>query len=252
MIRRLGFTVALVACTLLVQGGTAWAGMITITPVFAATATQLQKDLYADAIREWTMCLMAPDAKTVTLTINVTFKDLGVDQGGGTSNIKADANGLPKSADMDISTNAIMYYGFGLPVPADKKDALSVMKHELGHALGFAGGTIADGLGYDKWNAQIAAGSDRFNPGGLNVKMDGIDENGRSHLDPGTYPNDLMVPSIGLGNRRMPSDLDFQMLVKAFGYEYICPEPSSLSLTALGTLSLLGYRWRRRNRAAAA
>ncbi|MFO0890417.1 MAG: hypothetical protein U0790_14900 [Isosphaeraceae bacterium] len=81
-----------------------------------------------------------------------------------------------------------MYYGLDPAVPADKKDALSVIKHEIGHALGFAGGSVDDGLGYKKWNDQIAAGSDRFDPTGLNVKMSGTSANGRSRVDPGACP----------------------------------------------------------------
>lgn len=246
MIRRLRLTLVATACILMIECGMALAGPITITPNYQGTPTQLQKDLFADAIKEWTDCLTGPVGKAVNLTINLTFTDLGAVSNGATSGLKADANGLPQSADMQISTNADMYYGMGLPVPKDKYDALSTMKHEIGHALGFAGGTVASGLGYDKWNALIAAGSNIFDPTGLNVTMNGTDANGRSHLNETKYPTDLMNPTLGTGERRMPSMLDFQMLSKAFGYQITCPEPSTLIASTLGLLSLAQLARRRR------
>jgi hypothetical protein len=87
----------------------------------------------------------------------------------------------------------------------------------------------------------------------MNVTMVGPDDaNGRSHLDPGTYGSDLMVPvPVDAGQRKGPSSLDFEMLGRAFGYQ-VCPEPSTLAIGVLGTLGMLGYSARRRKQAAAA
>jgi hypothetical protein len=255
MTRRLGFAIAVAACICLLPSSRVLADMLTITPEFTDDPTQLQKDLYADAIKEWTDCLMAPTGEPITLTIKVTFADLGTDTGGGTNNLKADANGNPMSADMEINTNAVMYYGLGLPVPNDKFDVLSIMKHEIGHALGFAGGSVADGLGYEKWNDQLTVEGTNviFDKGGMNIMMAGPDDaNGRSHLDPGTYPNDLMIPvPVQEGQRKAPTGLDFMMLSEAFGYQ-VCPEPSTFVVAAFGALGLFGYGTRQRKRAAAA
>jgi PEP-CTERM motif len=243
MIRRFAPSIWALALVLLVQSGSAWAGTLTIKPDFQGTPTQTQKDLFADAIREWTSCLMGPNGQNVTLTIKVSFMALPAGELGGTSNLKADANGNPMSADIEISNGADMYFGFAEPVPADKFDALTVMKHEVGHALGFAGGKPEDGLGYKKWNDQITAmGTDAiFDKNGLNVMLDGpvTDANGRSHVDPTKYPNDVMQPELGKGTRRHPSDLDYRMLGKAFGY-VVCPEPSSLVMAGLGVCGVVG------------
>jgi PEP-CTERM motif len=248
MTRRPGWTIASVVCSLLVQGGTCWADLLTITPKFSDTATKEEKLLVAEAIKEWKACLVgSPKGQPINLTLNFTFTDRGESSSGGTSDIKADRNGNPMSADISINNDTdIMYYGTG-PVPKDKIDALTAIKHEIGHALGFAGGSPADGIGYKKWNDQITvSGSDAiFDKGGLNVLLAGTDEAGRSHLDEGKYPNDLMTPEQDKGKRFMPSSLDFKMLAKAFGYQ-LCPEPSTLVIAVLGAVGMLCIGARRR------
>lgn len=234
-------------------GQVALAGTLSVTAKYAEGTTAEQKALFESAIKSWTKCLMGPKGNDVTLTINVTFKDLGTDTGGGTFNLMADANDNPKSADMEINTNAVLFFGAGA-VPADKFDALSIMRHEIGHALGFAGGTVASGLGYKKWNECITEekGVAIFDKGGLNVTLSGTDANGRSHLDQAKYPDDLMIPvPVKKGQRKDPSMLDYKMLGKAFGYQ-VCPEPSSYAMAGMGGLGVLGLAWRHRRRALAA
>jgi hypothetical protein len=252
MTRRIGWTMALVVGSLLTGSHLAKADLLTIN-YNKGDLTDLQKSLVDDAIKEWTDCLLgSPKGQPITLTLSFTFKPLPAPELGGTSNIKADGNNNPQSADIEISTGANMYYGLGLPVPKDKFDALSIIKHELGHALGFAGGDPKDGLGYAKWNAQLSADDPPiFDKGGLNVTMAGTDANGRSHIAQGN-PRDLMNPvPVDMGERRGPSNLDFQMLGKAFGYQ-VCPEPSSLAIACIGSLGMLGVGIRRRRRAIAA
>jgi hypothetical protein len=252
MTRRIGSVMALAVCFLLAGSHAAKADMIKIT--YTGTDDATQKSLIDDAIKEWLACLVgSPKGQPINLALKFTFKDLGADVGGSTSNIKADANGNPESADIKMNTNADVFYGLGA-VPKDKFDALSLIKHEIGHALGFAGGDPTAGLGYKKWNDQITVKDSvaTFDKGGLNVTLAGTDANGRSHLDQTKYPNDLMIPvPVMEGQRKGPSDLDFQMLGKAFGYQ-ICPEPSSLAIAGIASLGMLcsGLRGRKRSRAA--
>jgi len=252
MTRRIGLMTALVVGSLLVGSHEAKADLLKIT--YTGTDDKTQKSLIDDAIKEWTDCLSAPKGMPITLALAFTFKDLGTGSGGFTNDIKADGNGNPASASITMNTNAVIYYGLGLPVPKDKFDALSLIKHEIGHALGFAGGDPKDGVGYKKWNDQITVmdSTATFDKGGMNVTLAGTDANGRSHLDPTKYPDDLMIPvPVKAGQRKGPTDLDFRMLGKAFGYQ-VCPEPSSLAIAGIASLGMVCFGLCRRRRTLAA
>jgi hypothetical protein len=114
---------------------------------------------------------------------------------------------------------------------ATRTDLLTVLKHELGHALGIDGDfkNFRTPMG-----AGIFGGDDLGNVyadtmfGGLTLEGDGQpgsanespanNINELSHLDRGIYPNDLMQPTIGVGQRRLQSPLDISMLATAYGY----------------------------------
>ena len=225
---------ALAACTWLFQGDTVSAGPVTIHVHFAGNPTQLQKDLFDEAVSEWTDFLRSPTFDPdVVVEITVTFKNLGTHKGGDTTGHTADSSGLPTGANIEINTNPIVYYGASDQVPANKFDALTSMKHELGHALGFS-------TTFDLWNDQVPPGTRIFDPHGLNVTMAGTGPAGRSHLSDTAEPGDLMDLTTPPGERRTPSTLDFKMLSVAFGYQVV-PEPSSLTLASVATLGLLAY-----------
>jgi hypothetical protein len=213
MTRRIGWISALVLCSLAVGGIQAKADMLKIT--YGGTNDATQKSLIDDAIKEWLACLTgSPKGQPINLMLNFTFKDLGLGVGGATSNTMTDGNGNPKSADIEINTNNVIFYGLGA-VPKDKFDALSLIKHEIGHALGFNFGDQSKNEGYTKWNDQVTddGTTATFDKGGLNVTLSGLDDNGKSHLDPTKYPDDLMIPvPVMKGQRKGPSTLDFQML----------------------------------------
>jgi hypothetical protein len=117
------------------------------------------------------------------------------------------------------------------PAPG-KYDMLTVITHELGHALGFASDI------YDNWRPHII--QNVFDPGGLNVPMmaDG------AHVN---VAGDLMAPTLGQGVRRSISDTDLSMLAMAYGYSITpAPEPTSLLVLGLGAASLLLHRCRAR------
>ncbi|REJ67370.1 MAG: PEP-CTERM sorting domain-containing protein [Planctomycetota bacterium] len=95
-------------------------------------------------------------------------------------------------------------------VPGGVYDALTVVRHELAHMLGFTGGLYFDdwnGPNFrDVWLDQISGGV--FDPGGLNVPMTGANS---EHTIGG-----LMDTFIGLGSRH---DIDLTMDMLAVAYD---------------------------------
>jgi hypothetical protein len=98
-------------------------------------------------------------------------------------------------------------------------DALTIIRHELAHMMGFADGLYLNNFGrpreVDRWLDQITGTT--FDPDGLNVTMASI--NNLSHVaNSGSTANDLMTPSLAAGVRRAISDIDLDMLALAHGY----------------------------------
>jgi PEP-CTERM motif len=214
---------------------------LTITPNFT-NGTALQKSQVTQAVTDWLAVLGDPAGETVNLTLNVTFMDLGATQGGNSLNFVADANDNPKTVDIQINTNAsLMFYdatlGTSNDIPVDRRDALGVARHEIGHALGFS----ANPDGYTQWDACLTGGT-AFDCNGVTATLAGTNANGLSHLDATAHPGDLMNLTIGLGpqSRRSISQLDLDMLCGAFGYSCpaAVPEPSTAVLLGLGMLLL--------------
>ena len=134
---------------------------------------------------------------------------------------------------------------FSLDGPeAGKYDMLTVLSHEMGHALGFAPGIYMDQSFIDPWNSRIHPQSGVFDQGGLNVLMAG------DHAHIGT-PGDLMYFSLGPNTRVNVSDTDLAMLSLAYGFSFTpvasVPEPASLGVLAIGIGALA---MRRRGRKA--
>lgn len=245
MTRRRCLSIALAACALLAHAGAASADF-TITANYTDDPTDLEKGLFQKAIEAWEKVLAAPGNANVHVTITVTFTDLGTSLGGFTQDFHEAPNGFPTSASMTINSGPIMDYTYTLPLDPSKVDALTVMEHELGHALGFAYGTGING--YTDWDNRIVTGTDLFDLNGMFIKMSGTDDAGLSHVDSSMYPGDLMNASLGPGERKTISTLDVAMLEAAFGY---VPEPSSFALAAVGVVVLAGHRLRRRRADAA-
>lgn len=121
------------------------------------------------------------------------------------------------------------------PVPGGQYDALTLFRHELGHAVGFS-------AAYGDFAAKLTdgPGSNRtYNGDGFTVELTGAGQG--THV---TDSADLMSPTMGMGVRQdVSSDPDLRVLSDAYGY--VTPEPATLALMAVGVVAGLVARRRR-------
>ena len=129
-------------------------------------------------------------------------------------------------------------------------DLLTVMQHELGHALGFS-------IFYPSFAARVVDAPDgnrTYLGSTVTARLTGA--GGGTHTLPEEYPFDLMNPELMLGHRLNPSPLDLALLHDAFGYDVTpaqpvqgvpVPEPPALLLVGLawlvGAKRLLALPW---------
>ncbi len=115
-------------------------------------------------------------------------------------------------------------------------DALTLIRHELGHMLGSQPGLYFDniytGNQTDVWESQIVGNT--FDPGGLNVTM--------SYGDHGHTSGGLMNPILNAGYR-LDVDQTMDMFVVAYGLQPI-PEPMTMTLLVIGSVAILTKRRR--------
>jgi hypothetical protein len=131
-----------------------------------------------------------------------------------------------------------MYFGLAEPVPGGEYDALTIFRHELCHAVGFAeeyadfGAKLLDGPGSDR----------TYNGNGFTVEITPASQG--THVLGNT---DLMSVGLGPGVRRdISADPDLRVLADAYGYGV--PEPATIALLAVGLGGAVA--WRRRGGAA--
>lgn len=131
----------------------------------------------------------------------------------------------------------------------EDSDAFSIALHEIGHMLGFtpffyqADVFEAEGPAFFPW-ADLIDEFDVFDPFGLAVQM--FDD--LAHLAPSGMPGGaLMEPAIFNGERRMVSDIELQMLARAYDfYGVVIPIPAALPLLFSALMGLAFLRRRRR------
>ncbi len=114
-------------------------------------------------------------------------------------------------------------------------DALTIVRHELGHVLGVWPYIWFDNYGVaghvDLWESNIVGNV--FDPGGLNVSMT---------PDHGHTNGGLMNPYYYGG--RMDIDATMQMFALAFDLQPI-PEPMTMTMLAIGGVAVLARRRRK-------
>ncbi len=110
-----------------------------------------------------------------------------------------------------------MFFDASSPVPDGRYDALTLFRHELGHAMGFAD---------EYWDfldrlTLGPGGSRTFNGDGFSVVL--TPESQGTHMADPAYPGDLMVAAMGTGQsyRREISRIDLEVLADAYGYSII-------------------------------
>jgi hypothetical protein len=245
---------AAVAAALLVAF-TATAGhALSISPDWTSDGsgvwTESMEDVVRDAMWEWTSRLCPP----ITIFIDFQLGNLGT---GGTLGMTSDMvenpSGLPVSATITMNTNA------GLPMSwdlggayANTYDALTILKHEIGHAIGISMyySLFGEHMYYfdRNHNGHYDNGEDMYFDSDEDGQKDAGDydlyDSFSTHL---ADSSDLMYPFLGMGERKHPSEADFDLLHIAYGYPVHepVPEPCTMLLVVGGLAGLAALKRRR-------
>ena len=244
------------AAGVMVAGGAARA--FTITPTYddlldgTVTWNQTEKDVVAAAIDSWTSRLAMPAGPQ---NIDVSFEFV---HGNGEI---AQWTGQPVSSptgtnaftagvyhvidinvdlmDLTLPNHTIFTLG---ALPFEDWDALTAIRHEIGHALGFAT-LYTDGSGQGIWASHVttAGGLATFDAGGLNLAL--YAPGNIVHMADGP---DLMGAHLANGTRKDVSVADLQALSLAYGY-VVVPEPGTCAVLGVGMAVVLLRRRGRGN-----
>ena len=227
--RRVLITVVACFCLFVVGLGFSGSGFSSLSPVFSGSWTSGEEAVVDAAVSEWTSLLTIPQTLSVTFSLS--------DLGGSTlaeTGITSASSGLPLAASTTVTDDASLPLSWNLTNPVSGEyDALSIVEHELGHALGIAyqrnllyynDVSIVSGKAYI-WGYQLYGST---NAGDL------------SHL---ADPNDLMYPYISTGVRTVPSYADLTILSKTYKYTInAVPLPPAALLFASGLAGVAAFR----------
>lgn len=218
---------------------------ITVTPDFDAAFTAGDRAIIDDAIAEWTCLFACGHSLTIRFAIDNTLVQ--------SEQTLAKTGGWAFSPVTGRPTNPIVIIDYddhnwtlGDPV-AGAHDALDTLKHEVAHALGFT----AESANFRFFITTV--GGNRFFDYNSSGTFDDNDFDLIDDPNAGTHApansGDLMQPDTPRGQRNHPTRHHAEVLARAFGYTVAVPEPSTLGLTSIGFVGLVGYAVRRRRAA---
>jgi len=236
------------------------AAALTIAPTFAGAGWDATRQAVVEhAVDDWEAAILDPETVSIDFELQPlgSAGPLGQWSGSYTLPVGTDVYPWTPGVDHTIAINTDIAELWWDPTPADDGgdppfttwDVLSVVLHEIGHALGFTAGFYVDDFATagetDKWGTHITGDPPIFDAGGLDVQMAGAANLGHVS-DSGATAGDLMVTLLPNGTRRGISDTDLSMLELGYGLSVVSvPEPTP-SLLLLGGLALLAARPRRR------
>ncbi len=205
----------------------------TITPTFTngggQTWTTSEENVVNEAIGDWTSILSyTPSPQNINITFVFTSAGnpgyLGLWQGNAPGNVNDLSPWTPQithtiniNTDEMTGSTSLAFLNGNTNVTTANWDALSVLRHELGHALGFTT-LYKDAAGTsDKYTDHISNNGTTaiFDPttAGLNVTLAAPDNT--PHI---SDTNDLMSVSLFNGVRKNIGFTDIEMLSLAYGY----------------------------------
>jgi hypothetical protein len=176
------------------------------------------------------------EENSVPASASITFDD-------GTSGIPWFIDETPyNDAEFGAGDNPFHADAAGSGPAAGAFDLLTVMQHELGHALGFS-------IFYPAFAARVEDAPDGNRTyAGATVTARLTGAGGGTHTLPEAHAFDLMNPELEAGHRLNPSPLDLALLHDAFGYDVSpaqpvqpvpsVPEPPLLLVAALTWLAV--------------
>lgn len=195
------------------------AASLGINASFDANVTNQQRAVIQQAINEWTAIIRSSGVTPANYPIAFSNGPLTGSKLASTATTFNKNSGDLISANMTIDNRPSTTW-YVDPNPADDvefnvtppamppagTDLLTVVRHELGHALGWTGTNRVNPL----------LSGDIFDPTRFNIGTVG----GGSHTDPNIHANDIMNPSLGASTRR-PISLypAATMLARAYFYD---------------------------------
>lgn len=224
-----------------------WA--LDINPIFndngAATWTATQKSVVYQAIADWEAIIGNDESFDVTFDFTTDGTYLGQWAGSVTYFNGDDILPWYTGVTHTVHFNADKALWWDTTPTTDDDidgsqwDALSVARHELGHAMGYTS-LYTSSAGDDSkryYDAHVDSDAVVFDAGGLDIDLAASDN--IYHVAQ-SYDN-LMSPALTNGVRRDIDAMNLDMLSLAYGYDII-PEPATFGLLCGGGLVLLFRR----------